>query len=455
MKAKKCLMVATGLMCAGFVAWSMGLGQDGAKTDKALLPQSPAGTAPSPKPALPTPTHHSPLTTHQAGEKAPQRDLAGASLLDKQAYLSSQRGVDWLQRVNRPDGRFVFGYLPALRTAMEGDNFQTQVEAALALARAGRFFRDDKAVAVARQALLTLLLDTIVDPKAADVRYTNPPSILVNRLSAAGLLVVAIHELPAPGKDLLDQANQLGNFIRRQQRGDGSLMVMDAGGPEADSTTGPGPEGVSLHAGPALAALMRGHAGPAVAPASAWRIEAVRKAAGFYARCWSDKKNLGMIRWHTAAYAEAFRQSKEQAFADAVFAMNDWLCDRQHQELDPRHPLWLGGFKSWADGKDGTEPPDVSAAASLDSLVEACRTARQAGDVRRWQRYRQAAERSVQFLSTLQYTDANTQHFAEWYRPVLVGGLHRSHQDGNLRLEDTAQSVAALVSYLKLVSGEW
>ena len=57
---------------------------------------------------------------------------------------------------------------------------------------------------------------------------------------------------------------------------------------------------------------------------------------------------------------------------------------------------------------------------------------------------------SLQFLGTLQYTEANTQHFAEWYRQsLLLGGFFASNTNGTLRLEATAQAVAALVPYLE------
>jgi hypothetical protein len=94
-------------------------------------------------------------------------------------------------------------------------------------------------------------------------------------------------------------------------------------------------------------------------------------------------------------------------------------------------------------------PPQASSASAAFSLAEASQIARQAGDLQRYQRYRQATERCLQFLATLQYTEANTQHFAEWYRPALLGGFHSSHQDGNLRLEQTHQTVSALLSYLQ------
>jgi hypothetical protein len=78
--------------------------------------------------------------------------------------------------------------------------------------------------------------------------------------------------------------------------------------------------------------------------------------------------------------------------------------------------------------------------------------ARQAGDIQRHPRYRQALERGLQFLQTLQYTEANCQHFAEWYRPEVVGGFYASHQDGTLRIDYTQHAVCALVGYLEQVA---
>ena len=52
---------------------------------------------------------------------------------------------------------------------------------------------------------------------------------------------------------------------------------------------------------------------------------------------------------------------------------------------------------------------------------------------------------------TLQYTEPNTQYFADWYRPRLAGAFHASHQDGNLRIDYTQHAVCALVQYLEYV----
>ena len=106
----------------------------------------------------------------------------------------------------------------------------------------------------------------------------------------------------------------------------------------------------------------------------------------------------------------------------------------------------------WQDGKSVNLPPEASSAALACSLVDACRVAKKAGDVQRLTRYRQSLEATLAFLITLQYTEARVQHYAEWFRPWIVGGFFNNHQDGNLRLSNTAQATAAMVGYLTHVA---
>jgi hypothetical protein len=86
--------------------------------------------------------------------------------------------------------------------------------------------------------------------------------------------------------------------------------------------------------------------------------------------------------------------------------------------------------------------------------------ARQAGDVKRYGRYRDGLERCLQFLTTLQYTQDNTQHFADWYRQGqgrgawragLLGGFCASHHDGSLRIDYAQHAVSAMVQYFYYV----
>jgi hypothetical protein len=263
-------------------------------------------------------------------------------------------------------------------------------------------------------------------------------------VASAGLLVAAIHELPSPGDDLLEQADQLCAFLRKRHRDDGSFCLTDEPGEEID------PNGVNWYPGIALYGLIRSQQ---LRPSS-WKTDLVRRAQPYYRDWWHAHQNMSFVPWQTAAFTEAYSLTKEKAFADFVCTMSDWLCDLQYVQLDPRQPLWIGGFMEWADGKPNLAAPHADSAAYAESLAEACRTAHQAGDAKRVARYRDALERSLQFLNTLQYTDANTQHFADWYRPVLVGAFYASHQNGDIRVDYTQHALCALVQYLRY-SGEW
>jgi len=427
-----------------FAAFSLTRGQPPQGTIPQRSPDaSPAEKAVSPKlgPTVETPRTVNP---QPAGEK-PHTGRSPSKLtpLQQQMYWSAQRGADWLYRMNGRDGRFVPGYVTALRSMLEGDHYLRQAGAAFALARAARFTGEERFAVRATQALLLLLKDTATDPKDPQVCYTSLPAAMVNRLAAAGLLVSAINELPSPPKDLLDQSEQLCNFMRKQQQADGSLCYA-----ETPNDKNPvDPDGINHFPGPALYGLMRSQQHR---PA-AWKIDVVRKALAYYQPWWRAHKNLDFVGWQTAAYSEAYLATKEQRFADFVFEMNDWLCGLQYDRLDRRHPLWYGGFQSCVDGKPAEAAPRITSAAYAESLAEACRLAREMGDASHFNRYKETLERSLQFLATLQYTNANTEHFADWYQRDLLGGFFASHQDGNLRIDYTQHAVSALVLYLTYV----
>jgi hypothetical protein len=389
-------------------------------------------------------------------------------------YLSAQRGTDWLYRVHQSNGRFLPGWQPDLNQPLDGDHFLRQAGATLALARAARFFnekwyefkderpiaqarkdvrpepRDERYIARARQAVLTLLAETGPDPRDPQSRCTTLPAAAVNRLGAAGLLLAAIHELPDPAKDLLDQGDQLARYIARRQKPDGSLGLTDT----TDEVTDP--EGVNHYPGMALYGLMRSQQ---QRPAP-WKAEVARKALGYYRAWWRDHRHPAFVVWQAPAFAEACLQSKgwtqnrqpDPAYAAFVFEMCDWLCTLQINQLDARHPHWLGGFPEVVNGQPVSGAPKVTGAAYAAALVEACRVTRQLPDAERYNRYQDSAGGALMFVMTLQYTEANTQHFAAGYRQqALLGGFHASHEDGTLRLDYTQHAVAALVQYLACV----
>src|SRR5262249_38781049 len=154
--------------------------------------------------------------------------------------------------------------------------------------------------------------DTIVEPKDPQLRYTSRPMVSSNRLAAASLLVLTIHELPAPQADLLEKAGQLCNYIRSRQQPDGPLSFRDVPGDSRSSAEDS--EGTASYPGVALYGLMRSQE---QRPAT-WKTDVVRRALGYYQAWWRAHKSLTMIPWQTAACAEAYLRTREPAFAAFV-----------------------------------------------------------------------------------------------------------------------------------------
>jgi hypothetical protein len=357
-------------------------------------------------------------------------------------FLSARRGAEWLWNANRPDGTFVPGMRPDLDAEIE-DDLLRQFHGAYGLARSARFFASERYGARARQAILSLLVMTRTDPQDPSVRFTVPPSSQTNRLAAAALLILAIHELPEPGADLLEPADQLTNYVLKQQQKDGSLRVWENG----DETAGNASE-AGMYSAYAILALARSHA----RRPDAAKLTAARTAFASAYRDWQGNKTPLAASLLTWAGAELHALTNDKALGENVCEMADWLVTLQHGS-DPRRLAWQGGFRT-APGSardEAVSEPTVESALCVEALAQACRVVRAGADLQRFGRYREACERGLQFLSTLQYSPANTKHYAEWYSPRLYGAFRDAPQQGTIRLEGTQRAVCALIAYFQEV----
>ncbi|MGL4555163.1 MAG: hypothetical protein ACRC33_28690 [Gemmataceae bacterium] len=348
-----------------------------------------------------------------------------------QLQFAARRGADWLSRMHGVKGRFLPGYLPALKQEVEGDDLMRQASAAAGLGRAARYLGEEGYAARAAQAALALFEDTHPDPTDPACRLISMPGDAVSRLAASAALVLAVHDLPAPQSDLLEKAEQLINAMRKEARADGSLG-------DADPVT----------AGLAVWAVAKSHK----ARPAAWKPALAAKSLAFYRAGWEKGRSTEAAHGFAAACAETYLATADKAAAAFAFDIADWACGLQYTTIDRRRLAWYGGFMAWRGGRPMEDAPDVRAGSLAAGLVEACRVAREAGDAARLQRYTGSLGQSLQFLPTLQYTDAGTQHFSVWYRPKVVGGFHASPTDGDLRIDHTADAVTALVGYVEHVA---
>lgn len=411
-------------------------------------------------PPKPPPHETRPITASEAERFGP---------MQRTCYAAALRGSEWLARQQRADGTFPSGLEPALGCPAEEDHYLRQIQATLALAQAARLTGEERWAARARQAVLVLLAATTTDPHNGQCRYPRPPLVSTGRLSAAGLLLATIHQLPQPGEDLLEPAEQLARWIARQQQADGTLQLSDVG-PAVPVQLAIAEERDPLLFGPgqALWGVMRSCS----TRPQAWKLDLLRRARQPYFRlCQQHCTRLGLPAtntpdrsptateacpgspilavWHIAAWCEAFRYTQERAFAEFAFELTDALLQLQYTEAS--RPMFLGGFAESLASRLREQPPDWRTGWYAWALVHAASTARLAGDQARYQRYTLAAESALQFLTTLQYTSLNTAHFSPEYQPQVLGGFRRGVRDGVITLDAQHAAVCAFWSYFELI----
>lgn len=392
-------------------------------------------------------------------------------LFARTVYYSARRGANWLKSMQRPDGLFVYGWIPSLNRPMEGNNYLRQAGAAAALARSAAYTQDQAQGLAARQAILVLLSSyTAVHPEDKTIRQPSVAPSQANPVGFAALLLLAISELPQPTDALLEHGDGLAKFLASRQRPDGSINIADTllldDSPHDDLV------GMNFYPGEALYALMRNHA---IRPQQ-WKLDVVERAFNFYRDHWKQHPDPTFIPWQTAAFTEAYLWSKKQEYAAFVFEMNDWLLQFQYMEGSGTPAEWNGGFASLQDRHLVRTPPTAATGSYAEGMVEACRVARwianecqqrvdnSTGEERtkheeslkaahaRLVLYKQAAERSLQFLVRNQYTIKEASHFEHWYREKLNGAIYGGVEDGTVRIDFTQHAVCAMFHYLTHVA---
>lgn len=398
-----------------------------------LLPPTPIG--PAPKAVAPA------VAVSPARKPAPFdrfRKYDDLPDLTRELVFATQRGMEWLSRdgIHLPTGRFLPGLDPALGRATDDDHYVRQCLAAFALARAARLTGDEKYAVRAGQSILSLLAEAPKD--AAGTRKPVLPAVLCNRVGGAAHLALAIYELPDADPELKQCGEDLCAFLRTRLGEDGCIRCAEAG--ETDAAT------AGRYAGPALAALAASHR---ATPAD-WKKDALARGLGCCRQQFRTGPDPAVVPWLLAACADFHAQAKDATAVEFAFEMADWLVKLQYDTPDRLRAGWRGGFPTVSGGKVVSSPPTTDTALCAMGLADACRLIRQTDrpDTGRYDRYRAALTRALQFVATLQYGEENTQHFAGHFRPAVLGAFHPSLTDGTVRVDHTAAAVAALSQFL-------
>ncbi len=371
------------------------------------------------------------------------------------ATQSAVRGAlgagEWLVRRQQPHGRFLYGFNPALRQPLAGDDELAQAHAAWAVAECAAFSGEERQAVAAAQAILALLSLAPPDPSDPQVRLPPRGWTPEQRLQFAAVLVLAIHRLPQADNRLLEEAERLCAFIRQSCDGEGADAAAatggagsDAGGPSAKDVAGDASADVAAAWG--VAALATSYR---LKPA-AWKGATVNAAL---ARC--RKREVRSIPPAAAvplilAASQWYLQTQQSEAAACVFTLADSLCTLQIAVTDPRLPQWAGGFRQVQAGvpRDAVVGPEMGL--YVAAVAQACLLSRHLPDLPRYRRYAPAAIDAVRHLAQRQYSESNTRHFENNFRAyMLIGGVHLSPEDGNLRIDAAAHAVIGFLRFLE------
>lgn len=363
-----------------------------------------------------------------------ETDRSNLPPLTRQMLLTSRRGADWLARMNGVKGLFSPGIEPAIREEATDEGMLRQIGAAWALGRAAQAFGEQKYEARALQTLLCALEETTTDPADPKTRFTSIPQVLMPRVQGTAFLTLALIDHNSPPTDMVERAEEMASYLRRETQ-------EELKGANTQASRNPGQKYLVAYT------LLKSNK---VRPAP-WKVE----LAGALIALGNGPVTAQAQPWQGMALAEWARTRGDREAAAKLYAVCEELTRWQITKLDPIHPRFQGGFQPpIASGTQpaGTQlapPTTTTSAAIVMTLAEGAQLSREMGDASRNQSLMEAVDLGTQFIAQQQYTEATTQHFAEWYRPLLEGGFRDTEKDGTLNLPTQQIALVAMLQCLK------
>jgi AmmeMemoRadiSam system protein A len=330
-------------------------------------------------------------------------------------------GADYLLRVQRTDGGFVYEHDPATGEDAVGDHIVRQLATTWVVASLAR----RRGTAREREALGRALV--FIAAKTRPAARGSDLLVLSDEPDGAHLGAVAFALLTLVGAEdgaLEGMAKRLAESILSLQRPDGGF---DTHFPAATL-----PEAEDFYPGEAMLALMQLHERH---PDPRYP-EALRRALPYYRAHFRRERSAAFVPWQTAAYAHLFRLTGESEHADFVFELADAILPLQHVGADVAHADYVGGYRAG-------NVPGIAAATYNEGVLEAYDVARRRGDRERAARYQRAALLAALFTLRLQFTRENAFHVRHPDR--ALGAFRFSLADSALRIDHTQHALNSLL----------
>jgi hypothetical protein len=340
----------------------------------------------------------------------------------------AQRMGDWMIRNVHDDGRMTYKYWPSRGRESEANNMIRQWMASLCLVRLAHR-RGDSQLADLVVRNLRYNLNRFYHEEA-DLGMIEFRSKV--KLGAIALAALAIAEHPGRGP-MVRQERALRRTIRHLWRRNGSFQTFLRPVERDDNQ--------NFYPGEALLYLVRVYRETRDPDLLAWIMRSFRTY-----RAWHlQHRNPAFVPWHTMAYAELWGETKDPALASWIFEMNDWLLTIQ-QSAPREYPDIDGRF--YDPNRRHFGPPHASTTGIyLEGLVQAYRVARELGESKRAEAYRQAIVRGLRSVLQLEFNDPIDMYYVS-QRTRVRGALRTTVYNNEIRVDNVQHNLMALFGIL-------
>lgn len=166
----------------------------------------------------------------------------------------------------------------------------------------------------------------------------------------------------------------------------------------------------------------------------------------YYKKWHLENRNPAFIPWHTQAYYNLWKHTKDEDLKAWIFEMNDWLVDTMQSGSRVAYDDTIGRF--YAPKENFGRPHASSTGVYLEGLIDAFAMAREIGDTHHEEKYRKAIVYGIRSSMQLQFQD-DIDMFYVTNRDRLRGGMRTTVYDNAIRVDNVQHVLMGVQKILR------
>lgn len=336
---------------------------------------------------------------------------------------------NWLLNSQNEDGSMKYKYLPDEDRYPKQNNMIRQFMATLALAELYENTQDNRYKEAYERNLHFNIFHYYYEEEEFGYIFYNDNA----KLGSAAIALMSV--LPSEKPIYNEKKIMLKNFIIFLHNESGRFRTFYIP-PEADRNH-------NFYPGEAMLALMMAYEKEKEPDI----LDTVDKSFQYYSGYFRKASNPAFVPWQTMAIYRLYQAQKKTEYADFIFEMNDWLI--QIQETSCANPNYLGRFYD-PSHKEYGPPHSSSTAVYVEGLTYAYSLAKELDDTDKMIAYRNSILLGVRSLLQLQYTEYNKGNVSEENRIKVHGGIRKTVDNPELRIDNTQHTVMALLRVMEI-----